>query len=70
MMGGKWDGPNLLSHYHTPVRREKGGGKGQRDKQREREKRGINQQGRWMRRCKGTVKREPKLRPNSDVYFI
>lgn len=52
----------------------KGEGEQNRDKQREREKRGINQQGRRMRerakRLRNDEKQEPKLRPNSDVYFI
>lgn len=41
---------------------------------REKEKRGINQQGTVdegeQRGCKTLQKREPELRPNSDVYFI
>lgn len=59
MIGGKRDGPNLPSHYHSPVRKDWGGMGEGRDKRTEgeREKRGINQQGRRMRESIATVKR-------------
>lgn len=73
MIGGKRDGLNLLSHYHSPVRKgwrewEGGGNEGRgRERQRERakqrqteRKRGINQQGRRMRERNAAKKKKKK----------
>ena len=75
MIGGKQDGTNLLSHYHSPVTKHWGGGtQNDAEDRREKEKRGINQQGTADEGEQSGYttlqKREPELRPNSDVYFI
>lgn len=76
MIGGKWDGPNLLSHYHSPVRKDgrEWEGEGQRGRESKTERREglINKEGRWesAKRPENAEKQEPKSLPNSDVYFI
>lgn len=74
MIGGKQDGTNLLSHYHSPVTKHWLGGLG-RDKTMQRtggrkRREGLINKERRTRASKTLQKREPELRPNSDVYFI